>query len=108
MESLPTVLLKPGEADRIVAGHLAAAYAVFANDADCCLATESAARAYGLDFVPLHRERYDFVLRRETLDLPNAQAFLDVLQRAALRRKLESLAGYDTTRMGMMLGTIVD
>jgi len=94
--------------DRIVAGHLAAAYAVFANDADCCLATESAARAYGLDFVPLHRERYDFVLRRETLDLPNAQAFLDVLQRAALRRKLESLAGYDTTRMGMMLGTIVD
>lgn len=90
--------------DRIVAGHLAAAYAVFAGDSDCCLATQSAARAYGLDFVPLHRERYDFVLRRETLDLPSTQAFLDVLQRAALRRKLESLAGYDTTRMG----TIVD
>src|SRR5262249_46447665 len=44
--------------DRIVAGHLAAAYAVFAKDADCCLATQSAAQAYGLDFIPLHRERY--------------------------------------------------
>jgi molybdate-binding protein/DNA-binding XRE family transcriptional regulator len=89
--------------ERIVAGHLAAAYAVYAKDADCCLATQSAAQAYGLDFIPLHRERYDFVLRRETLELPNAQAFLDVLQRAALRRKLESLAGYDTTRMGAIV-----
>ncbi len=86
--------------DRIVAGHLAAAYSVFANDADCCLATQSAAQAYGLDFIPLHRERYDFVLHRETLELPSAQAFLDVLQRSALRRKLETLAGYDTSRMG--------
>lgn len=90
--------------DRVVRGHLAAAYAVFAQDADCCLATESAARAYGLDFIPLHRERYDFVLRRQTLELPQTQAFMDVLQRAVLRRKLETLAGYDTARMG----TIID
>ena len=89
--------------DRVVAGHLAAAYAVFAQDADCCLATQSAARAYGLDFIPLHRERYDFVLRRQTLELPQAQSFMDVLQRAALRRKLETLAGYDTARMGSVI-----
>lgn len=89
--------------DRIVAGHLAAAYAVFAHDADCCIATQSAARAYGLDFIPLHRERYDFVLRRQTLELPQTQAFMDVLQRAALRRKLETLAGYDTARMGTLI-----
>jgi molybdate-binding protein/DNA-binding XRE family transcriptional regulator len=89
--------------DRIVAGHLAAAYAVFAKDADCCLATQSAARAYGLNFIPLHRERYDFVLRRQTLELPQTQAFMEVLQRAALRRKLETLAGYDTARMGTLI-----
>jgi putative molybdopterin biosynthesis protein len=89
--------------DRVVAGHLAAAYTVFAQDADCCLATQSAARAYGLDFIPLHRERYDFVLRRQTLEMPQTQAFMDVLQRAALRRKLETLAGYDTTRMGTVI-----
>jgi putative molybdopterin biosynthesis protein len=89
--------------DRIVPGHLAAAYAVFAEDADCCFATQAAARAYGLDFIPLHRERYDFVLRRQTLELPQTQAFMDVLQRAALRRKLETLAGYDTARMGTLI-----
>jgi len=89
--------------DRTVAGHLAAAYAVLSGEADCCIATQSAARAYGLSFVPLHRERYDFVLRRETLNLPQARAFLDVLQRADLRRKLEALAGYDTTKTGVVM-----
>lgn len=89
--------------DRTAAGHLAAAYAVISGEADCCVATRSAALAYSLDFVPLHRERYDFVLRRETLGLPQAKAFLDVLQRADLRRKLETLAGYDTTKTGVVL-----
>jgi molybdate-binding protein/DNA-binding XRE family transcriptional regulator len=89
--------------DRIAAGHLAASYAVFANEADCCLATQSAARAFGLDFVTLHRERYDFVLRKESLDLSQTQTFIDVLQRATLRRKLETLAGYDTTKTGVIL-----
>jgi molybdate-binding protein/DNA-binding XRE family transcriptional regulator len=89
--------------DHTVAGHLAAAYAVVSGEADCCIATRSAALAYSLDFVPLHRERYDFVLRRETLGLPQARAFLDVLQRADLRRKLETLAGYDTTKTGVVL-----
>jgi putative molybdopterin biosynthesis protein len=89
--------------DRIVAGHLAAAYAVVGGEADCCIATQSAARAYGLDFVAMHRERYDFVLRRETLGLPQVKAFLEVLHRADLRRKLETLAGYDTRKTGAVL-----
>jgi molybdate-binding protein/DNA-binding XRE family transcriptional regulator len=86
--------------NRVAPGHLAAAYSVFAGEADCCVATQAAARAYGLDFIPVHRERYDFALRRETLELPQTQAFLDMLQRAELRRKLETLAGYDTSKTG--------
>jgi len=39
-------------------------------------------------------------MRRQTMDLPAVQALLDVLQRATLRRKLEMLAGYDTTETG--------
>jgi putative molybdopterin biosynthesis protein len=58
---------------------------------------------FGLDFVPLREERYDLVMRKETLDIPAAQAFLDVLQRANLRRKLEVLAGYDTSQTGTVL-----
>jgi molybdate-binding protein len=89
--------------DRIAYGHLAAAYAVFSQDADCCVATRSAAQTFGLGFVPLESERYDFVVRRRLLDTPGVQNFLDALQRATLRRKLEGLAGYDTAQTGAVL-----
>ena len=89
--------------DRIAYGHLAAAYSVLAGDGDVCLATRSAAQAFNLDFVPLHSERYDLVMRKRTADMPAVKAFLDVLQRASLRRKLEVLAGYDTTQTGTIV-----
>jgi len=89
--------------DRVAHGHLAAAYAVYADQADCCIATRAAAQGFGLDFLPVQSERYDFVMRRETLELPPVQSFLDVLQKATLRRKLQVLAGYDTTQTGVVL-----
>jgi putative molybdopterin biosynthesis protein len=89
--------------DRIAHGHLAAAYCVLSREADVCLATRSAAQTFGLDFVPLHSERYDLVMRKRTADLPAVKAFLDVLQRATLRRKLEVLAGYDTSQTGTLV-----
>ena len=88
---------------KVAAGHLAAAYSVSTGEADCCVAPPSAARAFGLDFVPLRGERFDLAVRREFLDLPAVRCLLDVLQRASLRRKLESLAGYDTSQTGRMV-----
>ncbi len=88
---------------RIAHGHLAAAYCVAAGDADACMATRSAAQTFGLDFVALHGARYDLVLRKRTALLPAVKAFLDVLQRATLRRKLEVLAGYDTSQTGALV-----
>ena len=70
---------------------------------DVCLATRSAAQTFGLDFIPLHSERYDLVMRRRTADLPAVQAFLDVLQRATMRRQLEARAGYDTSQTGTLV-----
>jgi putative molybdopterin biosynthesis protein len=89
--------------DRVAYGHLAAAYCVMSREADVCLATRSAAQTFGLDFIPLHSERYDLVMRQRTADLPAVKAFLDVLQRATLRRKLEVLAGYDTSETGTLV-----
>jgi molybdate-binding protein len=81
-------------------GHLSAAHAVQAGESDCCIATRSAAQTFGLDFVPLRSEQYDFVLHRETFRMAAVEALLDTLQRASLRRKLETLAGYDTSQTG--------
>jgi len=91
--------------DRIAYGHLPAALAVSLGEADCCIATRSAARAFGLGFLPLSTERYDLVIRRPFVRLPAVQALLDVLNRAAIRRKLEILAGYDTSHTGEVLVT---
>lgn len=88
---------------RIAHGHLPAALAVSLGEADCCIATRSAARAFGLSFVPLSTERYDLVIHRHHARLPAVQALLDVLNRAAIRRKLEMLAGYDMSHTGEVL-----
>ena len=83
--------------------HLAAAHCVVSGEADVCLATRSAAQAFGLDFIALHSERYDFVMHKNTADLPATKEFLDVLQRSELRRMLEVLAGYDTSKTGEVI-----
>jgi putative molybdopterin biosynthesis protein len=89
--------------ERVAYGHLAAAYCVVSGEADVCLATRSAAKTFGLAFVAVHSERYDLVMRRRSLEIPAVKAFLDVLQRATLRRKLEVLAGYDTSETGSVV-----
>ena len=103
---LKEVGIAPGKVagyDRIAYGHLPAALAVSLGEADCCIATRSAARAFGLGFLPLATERYDLVVRRQFLRMPAVQALLDLLQRTAIRRKLELLAGYDTSHTGEVL-----
>lgn len=86
--------------DRAASGHLAAAYRVASGDADVCVATRSAARSFGLGFVPLQAERYDFVVPHIHQQLPVVRTFLDVIQSARVRRKFAALTSYDTSEMG--------
>jgi molybdate-binding protein len=90
----------PGYDDPPAAGHLPAAWRVYTGMADGCVATRSAARAFGLDFVPLATERYDLVIRREHLATTAVERLLDTLAQAAFRRELEALCGYDTRETG--------
>jgi len=87
----------------IADGHLSAAWQVHSGAADACLATNAAARAFGLDFLPLVRERYDLVMRRSHLDLPGIQTLLDVLGRSRFRRALETLGGYEAEVAGQRM-----
>jgi molybdate-binding protein len=86
--------------ERVAYGHLPAALAVSLGEADCCVATRSAAQAFGLGFLPLATERYDLVIRQPFIKLPAVEALLDSLNRSAIRRRLEMLAGYDTSHTG--------
>ena len=88
--------------ERIAHGHLPAAYEVAIKDADCCIASHSAARRFGLDFVPLAAERFDLTFSQASMELPAAKAVFDVLNQSNLRNKLRAMAGYETKQTGVV------
>jgi putative molybdopterin biosynthesis protein len=92
-----------GGYDRIVPSHLAAALSVANAQADCCVATVSAAKCFGLDFVPLSRERFDLIVTSAEIDTAAIRFMFDALNRSNLRRKLALLAGYEVRHTGEML-----
>jgi molybdate-binding protein/DNA-binding XRE family transcriptional regulator len=83
-------------------GHLAVAQIVAMKLADVGIGVASAARAWGLGFVPVEDERYDLVIPDHFLDEPVVQVLLDLLGRPALARQVESLGGYDVEWMGQL------
>ena len=86
--------------DTQAAGHLQVASAVAAGLADAGVASEPAARAYGLDFVPLARERFNLVIPAEHTASREAQALLKVLTSPWLLAQLASIPGYDAATCG--------
>jgi molybdate-binding protein/DNA-binding XRE family transcriptional regulator len=81
--------------DKIALGHLPSARQVQTGKADCCINTSASARVFGLDLVPLVSKRYDLVLYKKHLKLPQIEAVLDTLGHSAFRHELECLGGYD-------------
>jgi putative molybdopterin biosynthesis protein len=80
--------------------HLAVAAAVADGQADAGLGLFAAARAYGLDFVPLARERFDLILPAENRHRLPLTAVLETLRTDEFRAVVAQLGGYDTARMG--------
>jgi putative molybdopterin biosynthesis protein len=80
--------------------HLAVAGAIAAGSADAGLGIRAAARALGLDFVPLARERYELALRAASRDQPAVHAVLAALRSRAFVAAVEALTGYDTRDTG--------
>ena len=83
--------------------HAAVAQAIAAGQADAGLGIEAAARARGLDFVPLVQEDYHLVCLKSALDEPAVQALCEVLQSAGWQTALAQLPGY---RMATQAGKV--
>jgi putative molybdopterin biosynthesis protein len=86
--------------EREVTTHTEAALAVASGQADASLGIRAAAMRYGLDFVPLFHERYDFVIPKERLDEPILARVLDHMRRAEFKRAVTRLGGYETSKTG--------
>jgi putative molybdopterin biosynthesis protein len=87
--------------DSRAAGHLQVASAVAAGLADAGVASEPAARAYGLGFIPLAQERFSLVIPAEHIGSREAQALLKVLASPWLLAQLGGLPGYDAATCGV-------
>lgn len=83
--------------------HTAVAHAVAAGAADVGLGIELAARAQGLDFVPLVQESYHLVCLKSALDEPAIAALLTVLQSPQWQQQLARTAGYAPSQSGQIL-----
>lgn len=87
-------------------GHLEVAAAVAAGLADVGVASEPAALAYGLAFVPLAEERFDLVVPASLATSREVQGLLRALTSPWLLDQLASLPGYTLTQCGERLATL--
>jgi putative molybdopterin biosynthesis protein len=80
--------------------HLAVAAAVAAGRADTGMGILAAARAFGLDFVPVAEEPYDLVLRTDSLADDRLAPLWALLDRTDFRDHVEALGGYSCAETG--------
>ena len=74
--------------------HTAVAALIAAGNADAGLGIYSAAKMYGLDFIPVCDETYEFLVDGNYINDPMVQAFLDVLRSTGFRKRLAEMGGY--------------
>lgn len=80
--------------------HMAVAVAVASGLADCGLGVRSAANALSLDFIPVEKEDYDLVFRRDFHDSPPGQALLQAMRSKQFANAVLALGGYSVERTG--------
>jgi putative molybdopterin biosynthesis protein len=77
--------------------HNAVAAAVQQGRADWGVAINTIADQYGLAFIPLQQEHYDFVIPKARLARPAVTAFRELLNDTAIRQRLSAL-GFGLSR----------
>ncbi len=82
--------------------HLSVAAAIAAGSADTGLGVLAAARSFGLDFIPVAKERYDLAIPLEHIKNEAMVRLLAVVRSEEFRQKVESLGGYHTEKTGQI------
>lgn len=83
--------------------HMAVAVAVLSGAADVGLGICAAARALGLDFVPVVTEEYDLVMPERFFETPMIQLVLKTIRSERFQSRVMALGGYDTSKTGTLV-----
>ncbi|OPZ73809.1 MAG: PBP superfamily domain protein [Firmicutes bacterium ADurb.Bin456] len=87
--------------------HFAVASTVARGKADAGLGNEKTAlQVRKIDFVPLQKERYELVMKKEDMNKPYFQAVLEILQSPGFKTELEGLGDYDLSETGTIVADV--
>lgn len=87
--------------------HLGVASTVSRGIADVGLGNEKAAlQVNNIDFIPLHKERYDLVIKKEDLQNPVYKTIINIINSAEFKAELQGLGGYDLTDTGKIIAEV--
>ncbi len=89
--------------ERVEFTHLAVAAAVQSGAADCGLGILAAARALGLDFIPLFEEQYQLIIPRRHYESELLAPLLDIIRSPDFCSAVAALGGYDVSAMGEVI-----
>ena len=85
-----------------VSTHTEVAHSVATGQADVGVGILAAARAEGLGFVPLFRERFELVLYERDRERSEFVTLVDLMASQRFREEAEALGGYDLSQCGQV------
>ena len=86
--------------DREELTHTSVAIQIASGSADAGMGIYSAAKLYGLDFLPVCIEEYDLLIQDFAYDTPMVRQMLDTMKSAEFKARLEALGGYTLEGIG--------
>ena len=87
--------------------HLAVASSVSGGEADVAVGIEKIARQVDkIDFIPLKKERYDLVVKKEHINSHEVSAMMNIINSAAFKQEFANIGGYDTSGIGKIIAEI--
>jgi putative molybdopterin biosynthesis protein len=101
--TLKTLSLEPGQIrgyEKEEYTHMAVASMVAGGIADVGLGILSAARAMGLDFIPIAKERYDIAIPSIQFEDEKIQRMIETIRSDEFKRMVFQMGGYDVSRTG--------
>ena len=83
--------------------HMNVAVAVLGGAADAGLGIFAAAKALGLDFIPVVTEQYDLLIPDCYMETQNIRILLDMIQTERFKKRVKELGGYSMEKTGTVV-----
>lgn len=83
--------------------HMAVAASVIAGNSDVGLGIYAAAKALGLDFIPVVTEQYDLIIPEQFFESDMIKRLLETIRSHDFKQRAEKLGGYHTEKTGEVI-----